>query len=656
MTSPPSAITPRISQRGAPFGSGQLGDHGGGLLGGRARSAGRSRGGAPSSASSRTRSAAPGKVLVLAAPQAPEEGAEPDQPHAEGDRDQEDEHGHAAASASRRRAVGAARRDGAPVQAQRVGDDQDRGRRHRQRRDERRDQPGDGQRDRDAVVEQRPARSSAGPGRAARHGDPRGRSTTASRRSRVKTKSAASRPASEAEAGAIETCAAASAAVSFSPSPTIRTRWPAARSAFRRAILSAGVWPWRALGDAERARRRRRPAPAPSPDRISTVDAPPPQRRHGLRARRPQRLGERERRRPARPRTRRPDPRRPPPRRSRSRPPSRPGRAARAARRSIPRRRAPAPRARPSTRGAAGHRDAPPTALRRGMRRCSASARAAARSSGAQRARRRSRAARRSSAFRSCRTTTLSMLGQPLQRRAVLHHDALARAAAPRPTTCTTGTASPSAQGQVMMSTEIATKSAARQSPSVASSQPTNVAGRQEVHHRRIEPRRPVGDADIAAAALLGGLEHLHASRPGTSCPPARSARTSTRAGQVERAGLELVARADAHRRRLARDQRAVDVGLAPQDARHPPACARRRRRAAIMPGSTASSGTYSEPPSGRMRIAPLAASRARPGHRAARAVAHQAVEIAADQQEEQQRHGGVEERPAARRARSRRG
>ena len=46
----------------------------------------------------------------------------------------------------------------------------------------------------------------------------------------------------------------------------------------------------------------------------------------------------------------------------------------------------------------------------------------------------------------------------------------------PAATTCTTGTASPSAQGQVMISTEIATKSAVRQSPPVAASQPAKVA------------------------------------------------------------------------------------------------------------------------------------------------------------------------------------
>ena len=56
----------------------------------------------------------------------------------------------------------------AVVQAQRVGDDEDRGRRHRQRGDQRRDQPGDRQRDRDAVVERPPSAKFCRTRRAAR--------------------------------------------------------------------------------------------------------------------------------------------------------------------------------------------------------------------------------------------------------------------------------------------------------------------------------------------------------------------------------------------------------------------------------------------------------------------------------------------------------
>jgi hypothetical protein len=48
------------------------------------------------------------------------------------------------------------------------------------------------------------------------------------------------RDASSAKAGAIDACADANAAVSFSPSPTIRTRLPSASSALIRSSLSVG--------------------------------------------------------------------------------------------------------------------------------------------------------------------------------------------------------------------------------------------------------------------------------------------------------------------------------------------------------------------------------------------------------------------------------
>ena len=54
------------------------------------------------------------------------------------------------------------------------------------------------------------------------------------------TRSAALRPTSAAEAGAIDACAAASAGVSFNPSPTIRTFRPEASSAAMCAVFPPG--------------------------------------------------------------------------------------------------------------------------------------------------------------------------------------------------------------------------------------------------------------------------------------------------------------------------------------------------------------------------------------------------------------------------------
>ena len=57
--------------------------------------------------------------------------------------------------------------------------------------------------------------------------------------------SAALRPISAADAGAMETWAAARAGVSLRPSPTIRTLRPAAASAAMRSTFAAGVTPAR---------------------------------------------------------------------------------------------------------------------------------------------------------------------------------------------------------------------------------------------------------------------------------------------------------------------------------------------------------------------------------------------------------------------------
>ena len=96
------------------------------------------------------------QILVLAALQAPDEGAQADHPHDDRNRDQQVENAHAATVACLDSGCKSAlRRPDAVVQPQRVRHHQDRGRRHRQSRDQRRDQSGDRQRDRDAVVDHR---------------------------------------------------------------------------------------------------------------------------------------------------------------------------------------------------------------------------------------------------------------------------------------------------------------------------------------------------------------------------------------------------------------------------------------------------------------------------------------------------------------------
>ena len=73
----------------------------------------------------------------------------------------------------------------------------------------------------------------------------------------------------------------------------------------------------------------------------------------------------------------------------------------------------------------------------------------------------------------------------------------------PLATTCTAGTARPSAQGQVMMRTATAVISESCQ-PWPSSSQPASVMAASEMDGGRIEARQPVGDADIARLALFG--------------------------------------------------------------------------------------------------------------------------------------------------------
>ncbi len=165
---------------------------------------------------------------------------------------------------------------------------------------------------------------------------------------------------------------------------------------------------------------------------------------------------------------------------------------------------------------------------------------------------------------------------------------------------------------------------------------------RREMHDRRIEPRRPVGDPHVAAPPRLGALQHP--DHLGQERLPRRTHHHRVdRARQVQRAGFELVVAPDRHRRRLAGDQRAVDVGLAgphPHVDRHPLARLDAQHHARLdrverhVPGAPVAADDR-----GSLRPEPF-----EPGDRAARPVAHQAVEIAADEQEEQERHRRVVE------------
>ena len=279
------------------------------------------------------------------------------------------------------------------------------------------------------------------------------------------TMSAAARAASRPEAGATETWAAASAAVSLSPSPTISTRRPSAASARTRSALAAGVRP-ACQRSMPSARAVASTTGATSPERSSHGEAP------GARARRaaPRRAGpgrvlegeargrlvaDPQHRLGARGRARRR--------------PTRRGRAARGGRPPAPsmpwpgtsricvdvgRRRRPAPSSARASACASGC--AEPARERRAPPR------------GRPRAGRRGPPARAcpASACRSCRAppcrprASRSSAVPEVTRRPL-------RNSRPEAAVTTAGTARPSAQGQVMMSTAAETLIAVRTSPPV---------------------------------------------------------------------------------------------------------------------------------------------------------------------------------------------
>ncbi len=158
---------------------------------------------------------------------------------------------------------------------------------------------------------------------------------------------------------------------------------------------------------------------------------------------------------------------------------------------------------------------------------------------------------------------------------------------------------------------------------------------------RRVERGNPVGDTAVAGATALGRLHHAHhlgEERVGG----ARRCFDRQRACQVERAGPNDRAGRDRARDALPGNQRAVEIRCAALDARVDRDAlaggdedARAGFDFADLPVFVAAIGAkHDRAPRRQLRQAE---------HRRARFVAHDVVERAPDEQEEQQRDGGVE-------------
>jgi len=161
------------------------------------------------------------------------------------------------------------------------------------------------------------------------------------------------------------------------------------------------------------------------------------------------------------------------------------------------------------------------------------------------------------------------------------------------------------------------------------------------VDNRRIEARGAIGDAAIGGAAGFGRLHHPHhLGEEGVRGCGCRL--DGERAREVQRSGLKRGAGRGRDRHALAGDERAVDVGNALDDDgvdRKTLAGRDQKRHAGLDLGD--------------WRIPQLAIGAERQGntrrephqplHGLARPLAHHMVERAADQEEEEQRHGGVE-------------
>ena len=180
----------------------------------------------------------------------------------------------------------------------------------------------------------------------------------------------------------------------------------------------------------------------------------------------------------------------------------------------------------------------------------------------------------------------------------------------PTPTMIDIGVASPSAQGQAMISTRTRRRPARRRSaaPARTIAQATKASDARP----RSPPARTSRRPDRPAAGSARGCA---APRP----PSARSARAPCRvptllgahdeaAGAVERAADDAVAGVFRHRHRFAGHHRFIDARSALQHARHRPAPFRRAARAAGRRPAPASSGISSSLPSARTRRAVLGA------------------------------------------------
>ena len=119
-------------------------------------------------------------------------------------------------------------------------------------------------------------------------------------------------------------------------------------------------------------------------------------------------------------------------------------------------------------------------------------------------------------------------------------------------TTCTIGTARPSAQGQVMISTAMAMLMARCQSP-VAAIQPRKVRKAVGVDDRRIERGGAVGDAAVAGAAAFGRFHQAHHLGEEGALPRARSPRPSAAPVRLSVPACTADARRDAAAARFRR-------------------------------------------------------------------------------------------------------
>ena len=132
--------------------------------------------------------------------------------------------------------------------------------------------------------------------------------------------------------------------------------------------------------------------------------------------------------------------------------------------------------------------------------------------------------------------------------------------------TCTIGTASPSAQGHVMIRTAMAMVMALCRSP-VAIIQPVNVRNAVCMHDWRVERRCAVSDTPVAGSALLGRFHHPdHFGEERIA--GLRRCDKRQRTGEVQRARAHCRSRRRTQRHAFTGDQRDVELGITLADGR----------------------------------------------------------------------------------------